>query len=116
MSGKDWYSTENLTKILNKIHRIVNEYEEGAYLSPDKLVEAQRILSSNIYYLSVFFVEYKKRWNTEAYKLAKEMSNAAAKVESDQLIPELIACKTIMETAQGVKTSMSQELKIISKE
>ena len=116
MSGKDWYSTENLTKILNKIHGIIHEYESGAYLSPDKLVEAQRLLSSNIYYLSVFQIEFKKRWNTEVHRLSKETSNAAAKAEADELTPELYVCRKIIETAGRVCVSMSQELKIISRE
>lgn len=114
--SSDWYSEENLTHILNKIHLLVKEYEGGAFLTPDRLMEAQRLLSSNTYYLTVFQVEYQKRWNAEVYSVSESKSNAAAKAEADEKYPELQTAKRIIEATSRVCVSMSQELKIISNE
>ena len=116
MNTTDYYSSENLTHILNKIHLIVKEYEGGAFLSAEKLMEAQRLLSSNIYYLTVFQVEYKKRWNGEVHRVSENKSNAAARVEADEKFPELQITKRIIEATSRVCVSMSQELKILSNE
>jgi hypothetical protein len=115
MSGQ-FYEADNLTHILNKIHLIIKEYEGGAFLKPEKLIEAQRMLSANIYYLTVFQVEFNKRWNAEVHNVSETKSNAAAKVEADEKYPELLTAKRIIEAASRVCVSMSQELKIISNE
>lgn len=114
--SNDWYSEENLAHILNKIHILINEYKNGAFLTPQKLMEAHRLLASNIYNLTVFQVEYQMRWDAVVYRASESTSNAAAKAEANEKYPELQTSKRIIEAASRVCVSMSQELKIISNE
>ena len=98
--------------MLNTISEVVQRYESGEYMTPEKLLEAHRVLSSNIYYLTQLQLEYRSKWQQEFY-LSNGGSVVAREREADDKIPELYMCRKIIESARGVSIAMSMELKIM---
>jgi len=103
----------NLDEVLESITDVIKRYESGQYFSQEKLVEAQRVLSSNIYYLSKLQVDFRAEWQKEYYN-SDQPSAVAKEREADKKVPELYACRKIIDTAKGVSISIAQELKLMS--
>lgn len=100
---------KTLDKVLGEIDQIISEYESGIFISQEKLHKAQRLLSSNIYYLTKENIEAFQRWNNLVYNY--EGSNAKAVTYADNKIPELRITRKILEACKSVSIAMNSELK-----
>lgn len=108
----------NIESILTYIDEVVTEYESGAYISQEKLLEAQRVLSSNIYWLTSIYIDYKKKYNAIIYNRPKEENGkresiASAEARAENQYPEVYACKKILEAAKSVSISINNELQLM---
>lgn len=101
-----------MTETLNKIERVVIAYESGEYISQENLIKMQRRLNTSMYHLTGFNVSAFQKWNSIVYNSDK--SNAAAKVEADEMVPELRMTRKILETSKGVSIAINSELKAMS--
>lgn len=112
---------KTLESILGEIDKIVNQYESGAYNSPEKLRELQRSLSINMYHLTKEKIDYKKLWNATVFgrgtqENGKKESVASAESRADNLYPQLDKTKEILDALKNVSISMTNELKIMQNE
>tara|TARA_R110000803_G_scaffold195286_1_gene258477 strand:- start:135 stop:431 length:297 start_codon:yes stop_codon:yes gene_type:complete len=96
-----------MDEILQKINKIVIAYESGHYKD---LVEGQRILNCNLYFLMIEQIEF-ERLHRGAFFNSKEKSIAARTKEADELVPELYKCRKIGETGKEVLWGIRGELK-----
>lgn len=103
-------SNKELTGVLDTISDIIENYEQGAYLTPELLKEAQRKLSANIYWLTEINVHEFNEWNEFVYRF--EGSNAAAQVAANRKFPFVRMTRKLIEAARNVNIAMSNELKI----
>lgn len=97
-----------MNEILEKINSIIEAYESGQYKD---LYEGHRVLSCQMYHLTVYQVEFNREWN-KAYYNCESKVNAAKEREADKLVPELYLCRKILEAAKSVSISMGYELKM----
>lgn len=102
-------------QILTKIGELVAEYESGKWMQLERLLEVQRELSSNYYYLTKEQLDYRRQYNQMVYDRGGE-SVAAAKSRALHQLPEIEISRKIMEAVEKVLISISQEIKILSKE
>lgn len=100
-----------MEKILNRITEIIQEYESGSWQTSDNLRVLLRDLSSNIYYLSKFNIEYHEKHNEVQYK--HKGSVASGLILANEYYPELRMLRKITETANNVMRSMTMELSIL---
>jgi hypothetical protein len=100
-----------MIETLDKIRKVIIAYESGKYISQENLIKMQRRLNTSMYHLTIFNVEAFQKWNSIVYK--SEKSNAAAKVEADEKIPELRMTRKILETCRGVSIAINSELQIM---
>ena len=105
-------SMKQFDEVLDLIGEIVQDYESGQYMSQEKLLEAHRVLSSNIYYLTQLQLEYRNQWQQHFYRWQLG-SVADREREADEKVPEVYMCRKIIESARGVSIAMSMELKIM---
>lgn len=103
-----------MEKILNRISEIIETYESGSWQTSENLRVLLRELSSNIYYLSKYNIEYHEKHNAIQYKHKGSVS--AGLILANEQYPELRMLRKIMETADNVMRSMTMELSIIKKE
>lgn len=103
--------TINVDKILTDIALIIGSYESGEFISQEKLKEFHKQLSIATYRLTVENVQSYQKWNTVVYNLSKIKSNAAARVEADESVPELRMSRKILEACKSVSISISNEIK-----
>ena len=94
--------------ILKKITDIIETYQSGAY---SDLFEMQRELTCNMFFLSQKQVEYNLEWNNE-YHNHKSTVNAVKQRHADKVVPELYACRKIMDASKNVSIAMSLEIKM----
>lgn len=106
-----------MDEILTKISLVVSLYESGAYLSQEKLLEAQRSLSSNIFWLTKHYIEFKREYNASIYNRpiidGKRESIASATTKAENDYPEVYECKKILDAAKGVSISINNELQLM---
>jgi len=100
--------------ILNNITECVQLYESGTYLTKEKLLDLNRRLSSNIYYLTKHNIEAFEKFNSIIYNSKKSVARAT--VDAHQEIPELRMTRKILEACKGVSISINNELSIIKNE
>ena len=103
-----------MNEILNKISDIITTYESGAWSTTDSLREMLRELTSNIYFLSKFNIEYHEKHNAVQYKHKGSVSSGL--ILANEQYPELRMLRKITEAANNVKSSMIMELSIIKNE
>ena len=104
-----------MINILNNITECVQLYESGTYLTKEKLLDLNRRLSSNIYYLTKYNIEAFEKFNSIIYNNKKD-SNAKATVIAHQEVPELRHTRKILEACKNVSISINNELSIIKNE
>lgn len=97
-----------MEEILENITSIIETYEGGAFKD---LTEMHRVLTCNMYKLSLEQVKAHQQWN-RTYYLSTEKTNAAKERECDKFVPELYMCRKVMETAKGVSIAMGYEIKM----
>ena len=109
-----------MVNILSEISEVITNYQSGAYLSQEKLLEAQRTLSSNVYHLTLEYLKYKKMFNSLVYtrgqENGKKESIASAEARAQFQYPEVYECKKILEACKGVSIAMNYELQLMSKD
>jgi len=103
-----------MNNILNKITTIIEEYEKGTFNTPDRLRELLRELTSNIYYLTKFKIEYKNAHNQRRYR--HKGSIGAGEILAHEQIPELYQIRYILRSAQNVVQSIIMEISILKKD
>ena len=99
---------------LTKIHDIVDAYNSGKYLTPEALRKMLRELTSAMYYLTTFKIEYKNQHNTIKYK--HKGSLGAGEILAHEQVSELYQVRYILRAASDIKDSLVQELSMIKKE
>ena len=103
-----------MEEILTKISDIITRYESGSWQSCDNLRILLRELTSNIYYLSKYNIEYFEKHNAVQYKHKGSVSSGL--ILANEQYPELRMIRKITEAANNVKSSMIMELSIIKNE
>jgi septation ring formation regulator EzrA len=103
-----------MEKILSNITDIIETYESGVWTSLEDLRKMLRELTSNIYHLTKFNIEFHERHNAVQYKHKGSVS--AGLILANEQIPELRMCRKIIESANNVSRSITMELSIIKNE
>lgn len=103
-----------MEEILNKISDIIETYESGAWHSKENLRVLLRELTSNIYFLTKYNIEYHEKHNAVQYK--HKGSVASGLILANEQFPELRMLRKIMESANNVARSITMELSIIKNE
>ena len=103
-----------MNEVLNKISDIITTYESGAWSTTDSLRTMLRELTSNIYFLSKYNIEYHEKHNAIQYKHKGSVSGGL--ILANEQYPELRMIRKITEAANNVKSSMIMELSIIKNE
>ena len=103
-----------MDQILNKISDLIETYESGAWQSSEDLRKMLRELTSNIYFLTKYNIEYHEKHNAVQYK--HKGSVASGLILANEQYPELRMLRKIMEAANNVSRSMTMELSIIKNE
>ncbi len=103
-----------MNTILNNITDCIDDYEGGTFLTKEKLLQLNRRLSSNLYYLSKYNIEAFQKFNSIIYNSNKSVARAT--VDAHQEIPELRMTRKILESCKNVSISINNELSIIKNE
>ena len=103
-----------MDKILLNITDIIETYESGAWSSLEDLRKMLRELTSNIYHLTKYNIEFHERHNAVQYKHKGSVSGGL--ILANEQIPELRMCRKIMDAANNVGRSMTMELSILKTE
>ena len=103
-----------MDKILDEISDIITRYESGEWETTDSLREMLRELTSNIYFLSKYNIEFHEKHNAVQYKHKGSVSSGL--ILANEQYPELRMIRKITEAANNVKSSMIMELSIIKNE
>ena len=103
-----------MNEILTKISDTITRYESGEWQSCENLRILLRELTSNIYYLSKYNIEYFEKHNAVQYKHKGSVSSGL--ILANEQYPELRMIRKITEAANNVKSSMIMELSILNKE
>jgi hypothetical protein len=102
---------KELNDILKSIENVVDQYESGQYNTKEKLIELQRELASNMYWLTVINVNSFTKWNNIVYNHTG--SNASGQVKAEKKVPELRITRKILEASKNISIAMSSELGIL---
>ena len=100
--------------ILSKISNIIIKYESGEWQSADNLRLLLRELTSNIYYLTKYNIEYHEQHIAIQYKHKGSVSGGL--ILANEQYPELRMLRKIIESANNVTRSMTMELSILKNE
>ena len=103
-----------MNEILQKISDLIDTYESGTWQSVDNLRQMLRELTSNIYFLTKYNIEYHEKFNAVQYK--HKVSVASGIILANEQYPELRMLRKIMESANNVARSMTMEISIIKNE
>ncbi len=98
---------KSFERVLDEIDDIVATYQEGEYRG---LNELHRRLSTNMYWLIKYQVDFNIEWNNEYYKHHSTV-NAVKERHADKVVPELYMCRKIWEAAKNVSISIGYEVK-----
>jgi len=97
-----------MNTILEKISDIIETYQSGAY---NDLFEMQRELTCQMFFLAQKQMEYNMEWNN-VYHNYNSTVNAVKQRHADKEVPELYACRKIIDAATNVSIAMSLEIKM----
>ena len=103
-----------MDEILENISEIIVKYESGEWQSADNLRLLLRQLTSNIYYLTKYNIEYHEHHNAVQYKHKGSVSSGL--ILANEQFPELRMLRKIMTSADNVSRAMTMELSILKKE
>lgn len=98
------------TLVLETIRQIIERYQSGEYIDEGTLKDLHRQLSTNLYYLNEFRIDFKNQWDKE-YLSSQEKTHAGKEREADRRVPELYMCRKLCMAGQDVLISMSLNLK-----
>jgi hypothetical protein len=97
-----------MEKIIEKIGRIVSDYDSGKWESADNLRRLLRELSSAHYYLTGFDIELAEQWNGVVYN--HEGSDASGQRLADVMVPGKRKCRKLLLAISKVLDSMRSEM------
>ncbi len=103
-----------MNDILSDIANIIRRYEIGEFISKDKLIDATRKLSCNIFYLTEHNITAFREYNTIKYN--ENTSVSKAEIKAHEEVPELRMTRKILEAARGVSIAMNNELSIMKRD
>jgi len=103
-----------MEQILLNITDIIAKYESGEWQSADNLRLLLRELTSNIYYLTKYNIEYHEKHNAVQYKHKGSVSSGL--ILANEQYPELRMLRKIFESANNVARAMTMELSILKNE
>lgn len=111
----------NLKEVLDSIDYIVSDYQSGVYMSQEKLMNAQRELSANTYWLTSMYLDYKKEfykiiYNRPKLENGKKESVASAEARAENEVPEMYICKKILEACKNVSICIHNEIELMKKD
>ena len=99
---------------LEKIDEIVVEYNSGRWQSTDRLRELLRELTSQVYYLTKYKIQYKNDHNAIRYK--HKGSIGSGEILAHEQVPELYHLRYIIRSANDVRSAIIMEISVINKE
>ena len=99
---------------LNRITEVVSRYESGEYLTADSLRDLLRELTSEMYFLTKYKIQFKNKHNEIRYR--HKGSVASGEILAHEQCPELYQIRYILRAAEAVKTSIVMEISILNKE
>ena len=99
---------------LIKIGGIVDAYNSGKYLTPEALRKMLRELTSAMYYLTTYKIEYKNQHNAIRYK--HKGSIGAGEILAHEQCPGLYQVRYILRAGKDIKDSIVQEMSMIKAE
>ena len=99
---------------VDKISQIIDTYEGGEWQTSEKLRVLLRELTTSIYRLTKYDIEYHNKHNAIQYN--NKGSVASGLILANEQVPELRMCRKIIESANRVVGSMTMELSIIKNE
>lgn len=85
-------------------------------MTKERLVSAQRELSSLNYHMTVVHLDYRTQFNGIIHNRPEGSSVASAKSKAEHDIPEVDFTRKIMDAIEKVLISMSIEIKIMNNE
>lgn len=103
-----------MEKILLKISEIITKYESGEWQTAENLRLLLRELTSNIYYLTKYNIEYHEKHNATQYKHKGSVSSGL--ILANEQYPELRMLRKIIESSNNVTRSITMELSILKNE
>lgn len=103
-----------MNDILDKVTEIIQRYESGEYLTADSLRELLRELTTNVYYLTKYKIEFKNKHNEIRYR--HKGSVASGEILAHEQCPELYQVRYIIRSAEKVEQSIIMEISILNKE
>ncbi len=98
-------------EVLEAIDDVITAYQGGEYRG---LNELHRKLSTNMYWLVKYQVEFNIKWNAAYHnynELEGKTSSAAKERHADKEVPQLYMCRKIWEAAKNVSISIGYEVK-----
>jgi hypothetical protein len=102
-----------MNEILTKISNIIAVYESGEWITEDKLRVMQRELTSNIFFMTKYNIEYFKSHNAIQYKHKGSVSSGL--ILANEQVPELRMLRKIESAANNVVNSMRSEITSLRK-
>ena len=99
---------------LENITQIIQRYETGEWLTADALRDVLRSLTSQMYYLTAYKIEFKNKHNEIRYR--HKGSVASGEILAHEQCPELYQVRYVLRAAQNVVQSIIMEISILNKE
>jgi len=108
---------KNLESVLGKLDVIVNNYHVGKIDCLHLLLEANKHITTIVYYLGKERSNYHKKWQEEVFNSVRE-GNSVSRAENEAHVsyPELYLLRQIVNAAEGVSMQMAREIKQLTKE
>ena len=100
--------------ILASLTDVIDQYDSGAYLTHEKLLESLRELSRGIYHLTVIHTQA----GTAHNEIQHNFTGSAARglIMADFEVPEYRISRKILDACNRVQSAMIMELSIMKKE
>lgn len=108
------YKIKKMNKILTKICDIIETYESGAWSTEENLRIMQRELTSNLFFLTKYNIEFFNQHNAIQYKHKGSVS--AGLILANEQVPELRMTRKILESGRIVVNSMRSEISSLRQE
>ena len=105
---------DDYESILASLTDAIDQYDSGAYLKPESLLEALRTLSRGIYHLTVIHTQAGTAHNDIQHNFRG--SAARGLIEADNEVPEYRISRKILDACNRVQSAMIMELSIMKKE
>ena len=107
----------NFSDTVNEVSRIIARYHERGDMAPSELIDAMRLLSTDLAYLETERSNYHEEWTEEMNRLIGEgESVSGAKIKADLRVPGLYMLRRVMHGADKVFDAMRSHLSYLKTE